>query len=86
MAASRWMPARATKVMPVIIRLTTRVATASSLVWSVNSAHHAAMRFHTVLSSVGGPPFGGKAQSAMTAPLSLLIGLSAPDAQYRDGK
>jgi hypothetical protein len=44
------------------------------------------MRFHTVLSSVGGPPFGGKAQSAMTAPLSLLIGLSAPDAQYRDGK
>jgi len=39
MRASIWMPLREKKVRPVITRLTTRVATASSLVCRLNSAH-----------------------------------------------
>ena len=46
MRTSAWMPLSAKKVMPVIIRLTTRVAAASSLVCRLNSAHQRLSRTH----------------------------------------
>ena len=63
--------------MPVIIRLTTRVAMASSLVWRLNSAHQLPTRAHQLEASLPAAAAGDGGVLGTIAPIGARTRLGA---------